>query len=265
LFRRARTGAGPAADDTDDALAADDVDAAASADEEPALVTPRRRGKAAARRKAEAAAGSDVELDSEAEPEPEPESDEDLNLKPSTMRGSETMYGYLVALELIVVSIINLTDTHGAGAPTGPQRLFGANISPHSLSVFGLAVSIAVLGIVHWVRHRFVVAFAGIIAAFFVTLPKVPNSLTTTHLVALVIPVVYAFVLTQRQRKDSLARTRQAGGAPARGSAPANRRGDAPAGRRSRKNEPAPTGPKPSSRYTPPKPKRRRPTKPPPA
>ena len=105
-------------------------------------------------------AESEAAFEPEAEPEPEAdeEADDELTLKPSTMRGSETMYGYLVALELVVVSVLNLTDTHGAGAPSGPQRLLGANISAHSLSVFGLAVSIALFGIVYWVRHRFVVA-----------------------------------------------------------------------------------------------------------
>jgi membrane protein implicated in regulation of membrane protease activity len=170
LFRWARPGAGPTEDDIDDA---DESNHSNSSD----VVTSDR------------------------------EPDEDLSLKPSAMRGQETMYGYLIALELIAVSILNLADTHGAGAPTGPQKIFGASLTSRQLSVFGLIVSIALLGVVYKVRHRFVVAFAGIIAAFFVTLPKVPNSLTATHLIALVIPVVYAFILTQRQRKAALAQS----------------------------------------------------------
>jgi hypothetical protein len=167
------------------------------------------------------------------------------------------MYGYLVAFELIVVSILNLTVTHGPGAPTGSQRVLGANVTPQTLSVIGLLASIALIGVVYWVRHRFVVAFAGIIAAFFVTLPKVPNSLTVAHLIALIVPVVYAFILTQRQRKASLAQSRQ-GGRSASRSSPADRRVEAAERRRNRRKGPEPTGPKASRRYTPPKPKRHR-------
>jgi hypothetical protein len=224
LFRWARPGAGPTEDDIDDA---DESNHSNSSD----VVTSDR------------------------------EPDEDLSLKPSAMRGQETMYGYLIALELIAVSILNLADTHGAGAPTGPQKIFGASLTSRQLSVFGLIVSIALLGVVYKVRHRFVVAFAGIIAAFFVTLPKVPNSLTATHLIALVIPVVYAFILTQRQRKAALAQSqaRQRGESTGSGrTAPADRRAEPSERRRNRRKGVEPTGPRANRRYTPPKRKRRR-------
>jgi hypothetical protein len=233
LFRRARADAGPTVDDTDYA----DDDAEDAHDLE------------------------DVDADDNSSPPVRAvsaEPDDELNLKPSELRGSEVMYGYMVAFELIVVSILNLTVTHGPGAPTGSQRLLGANLTPHTLSVIGLLASIALIGVVYWVRHRFVVAFAGIIAAFFVTLPKVPNTLTVAHLIALVVPVVYAFILTQRQRKASLAQSREGGRSASTRSSPADRRAGSTERRRNRRKGPETTGPKANRRYTPPKPKRNR-------
>ena len=71
-------------------------------------------------------------------------------------------------------------------------------------------------------------------AAFFVTLPsQVPNSVRAVHILALIIPVIYAFVLTQRQRQAATAR--QPAGGPARA---ARRQGDG-----DRDKRPAPGGP----------------------
>jgi hypothetical protein len=182
--------------------------------------------------------------------EPEPD---DLSLAPSAMRGSEAMYGYVVALELVAVSILNLVVTHGKGAPKHPST---------SIAVVGLVASIALAGVIR-THHRLIVPFAAIVAAFFATLPKVPNSLSLPHLFALVLPVVYAFVLTQRQRKAALTRGRAAkrGGSSAAGAGPATRRSSA-GGRRpprqSRRAAAIPTGPTKNRRYTPPKGKARR-------
>ena len=57
-------------------------------------------------------------------------------------------------------------------------------------------------------------ALAAIAAGFFVTLPKVPDRVTVFHLFGLIFPLVYTFVLTQRQRKDSAAlnKAKAAGG-----------------------------------------------------
>jgi hypothetical protein len=172
---------------------------------------------------------------------------DDPSLKPATMRGTEALYGYVVALELIGVSILNLTVTHGRGAPAHP---------PTRLSVIGLIGSIALIGVVR-IHHRLIVPFATIIAAFLVTLPKVPDSLTAAHLLALVIPVVYAFVLTQRQRKATTAQTRAGRSATSRAT-PAERRADAVGRRRGRQDAAAQSGPRPNRRYTPPKAKRPR-------
>jgi hypothetical protein len=174
------------------------------------------------------------------------------------------MYGYLVALELVVVAIVNLTVTHGAGAPKSPQT---------TLSLIGLVASIALVAIVR-TGNRMVVSLAAIGAAFFVTLPAVPNSVRSVHLLALIIPVIYAFILTQRQRRATTALARagrtarasqsqgqaqgQSKAAPTK--AAAGGRGPAdPGRRRSRKKGAAQAGPVASRRYTPPKPKRPRP------
>jgi hypothetical protein len=185
---------------------------------------------------------------------------DDLDLKPVTMRGPEALYGYIVALELIGVSVLNLTVTHGKGAPTHPSTEW---------AVIGLVASMALIPIVR-THHRLIVGFAAIIAAFFATLPKVPQSLSTAHLLALIIPVVYAFLLTQRQRKAATAQpragrtgaTRSAGAAgqstQSGRSTPADRRAQAGGGRRARRKGAVPSGPQANRRYTPPKSKRPR-------
>jgi hypothetical protein len=182
---------------------------------------------------------------------------DDASLKPSAMRGSEPLYGYLVGLELIAVSILNLVVTHGKGAPAHPST---------GLAVIGLVASIAATALVR-THHRLIVPLALIVAAFFVTLPRGPDSLGPAHIFALVIPVIYAFVVTQRQRKATQAfgRGRRSGDAKSTTakSTPAARRAEGSGRRRGRKQAGAPTGPAASPRYTPPKPKRRRPAPPP--
>lgn len=186
--------------------------------------------------------------------DPEPrrtgEADTRPRRKPSTMMWPEPLYGAVVALELIVIAVLNLTVTTGKGAPAHSQT---------TLSVVGLACAIG-FGALIFTRNRMVVSFAAIAAGFFVTLPKVPDRITVFHLFGLIFPLVYAFVLTQRQRKDSAAlnKARAAGGGARptpsenRARAQASRRDRR--GRRSKASEPA--GPAPNRRYTPPKPKR---------
>jgi hypothetical protein len=181
--------------------------------------------------------------------------EDDASLKPSTMRGNEAMWGYLVAAELILVSILNLTVTHGAGASTHPQT---------ALSVVGLLASIALLPIIRFTNHRFIVPLSAIGAAFFVTLPsQVPNTVRTAHILALIIPVIYAFVLTQRQRRAATAQAKErrssSGRAGTTKAAPAPRRAEDRRRGRGGKKASAQTGPSASRRYTPPKPKRPRP------
>jgi hypothetical protein len=173
------------------------------------------------------------------------------------MRGNEALYGYLVGLELIAVSIVNLVVTHGKGAPAHPST---------GLALIGLVASIAATALVR-THHRLIVPFALIVAAFFVTLPRGPDSLGPAHIFALIIPVVYAFVVTQRQRKASQALTRAGRSGAVKAttakSTPAGRGAEGAGRRRGRKQAVASTGPTASSRYTPPKPKRRKPAPPP--
>jgi hypothetical protein len=174
---------------------------------------------------------------------------DESQLKPTDMRGNEALYGYILAAELVVVSVFNLVFTHGKGAPAHP---------PTTLSVVGLIVSVAFGALVR-THNRFIVSFAALIAAFFVTLPRVPSKLFVFHLLALILPLIYALVLMQRQRKATLAAAKSGSGGR---QTPAQRRAEADARRRERRQQKrgAPPPPKvaPSRRYTPPKAKRPR-------
>jgi hypothetical protein len=179
---------------------------------------------------------------------------DDSDLKPTAMRGNELMYGYLIAAELILVAILNLSVIHGKGAPAHPSR---------AVEIVGLVASIGLLGVLQ-VRHRIIVPFAMIVVAYLVVYPKTPDSLTLAHLIGLVAPVIYAILLMQRQRKATLARTRSAT-ASGRASRPTpeERRSEALQRRQERRDRrrgitPA-AGPQRSSRYTPPKPRRPKP------
>jgi hypothetical protein len=181
---------------------------------------------------------------------------EEADLKPSAMRGTEPLYGYVVAAELLAVAILNLTDTHGAGAPAHPDKI---------LAAIGILAAAAVVAAIRFTRHRMIVGFVTIAAAFVVTLPKTPSSLRLVHIIAIAIPLIYAFILTQRQNKDRMAEVKRAragesGSNVARGGqTAAARRAEAQRRRRDRRGRRGvaePSGPKASSRYTPPKPKR---------
>lgn len=174
------------------------------------------------------------------------EQDEQEDLKPSAMRGNETIYGYVVLLELVAVAVINLAVTHGAGAPKHSQTL---------MSVIGLAAAAVYAGTLQ-TRNRFIVGFAAILTAFVVSIPQVPNSVKLYHVFGLVIPLVYALILTQRQRKAALAQVRK--GKAAAPKKAADRRADAIARRQDRKRGSVPSGPAASRRYTPPRAKRPR-------
>jgi hypothetical protein len=168
---------------------------------------------------------------------PEVTADEEAEggLKPSRMRGTETMYGYVVALELLVVSILNLTVTGGKGAPAHPNQALGLAAVVAAVLVFPILT----------VKSRTIVGVAVIVAGFFVTLPPVPQRLSLAHLFALLFPVIYALVLTQRQRKQANARLKEV----------RSDRVTEARSARSTARRPAPPVVK-SGRYTPPKAKR---------
>lgn len=178
--------------------------------------------------------------------------DAEAGLKPSTMRRPEPLYGYLIALELLAISVINLVVRHGKGAPKHPDT---------GVAIIGLVASLGLFLLIQS-RHRFIVGFGAIVAAFLVTLPKGPNSIQLYHLFGLVFPVVFALVLTQRQNRATKAQVK-AGLGPKRAT-PAERRAAADARHRERRDRrrgiapAATTGPKASRRYTPPKARRPR-------
>ncbi len=189
----------------------------------------------------------------EAEPVSQEEPGADLEaaeptLRPSRMRGTEPLYGYVIGLELLAVAIVQMVVRGGKGAPAHPQT---------GLQIAAIAASVAFFGVLQ-LRNRTIVGFAAIIAAFFVTLPRVPNSLSAVHIFALVFPLAYGLIISQRQRKAMMAAARgsRGGGASRREAARAAataRRSDR---RRGKRAEPAPSGPRPNARYTPPKAKR---------
>jgi len=162
--------------------------------------------------------------------------------KPSTMQGNEFLYGHVVAAILIAVAIANFLIRHGTGAPTHPQT---------TLQIIGLIAAVALLPILR-TRNRFIAPFAAVIAAFFVTFPRGPNSVQSMHVIAIVFPLVYALLLTQRQRKAAIAQAK-AGGSTRPPARSARRK-------RSKKDEDdssnRPKAPTPNRRYTPPKAKR---------
>ena len=191
----------------------------------------------------------------DSEPDSAPSAPVASGLKPSTMRGNEALFGYVVGVALVVVAILNLTVTHGTGAPAHPQT---------TLEAVGVAASLAFFGAIQ-TKNRMIAGFGAILAAFFVTLPRVPNSLSVAHIIALVLPMAYGLIITQRQRREMPRPARAKRGAAVadtKGGRPGKARaGATPAtGRRRRGKHPEPVnGPQPSARYTPPKAKRQQP------
>lgn len=170
-------------------------------------------------------------------------------LKPSAMRGSEPLYGYVVGLELLVVAVLNLTVTHGKGAPAHPQT---------TLAAIGVVTSLGFVAVIR-LKNRMAAGFGAIVAAFFVTLPRVPNSMAIAHIFALVIPMAYGLIITQRQRRDTPKLARGARGAGAGGAKSSAGTGQVPSGgrRRGRKTPEPVSGPRQNARYTPPKSKQK--------
>jgi hypothetical protein len=175
--------------------------------------------------------------------------EDDLDLKPTTMRRPEPLYGYVVAVELIFVSVLNLAVTHGKGAPTHPATVW---------SVVGLLASIGLIPVIRFTNHRLIVAFYTVVATFLATQPRTPTSLAVTHFLALGIAIVYAFWLSQRQRKAVRAGAGRSASRPAEARSSRQATGHSGGRRRSRREKNPATGPQASRRYTPPKTKRAR-------
>lgn len=158
---------------------------------------------------------------------------------PTRMQGREPFYGYIVAALIAIAAVLNMVVT------LGPR--------PTTADLIESAVAIVLAGALAYTiarySHRMLSPFVAIIAAFFITLPPVPTTLSVPHLVVLVVALVWFFIVTQRQRQadKALAKSGVRRGA---GSSTATRRR-----RGSKADEPEPKGPPPNRRYTPPKPK----------
>lgn len=174
--------------------------------------------------------------------------DPESHLKPSAMRGSEARYGLGIAAILVVVAVLNLAVRHGKGAPKHPST---------GLEIIGLVAALAVFPLLR-TRNRFIVPFGAVVAAFFVTLPNAPNSVKSLHVLAIIFPLVYALLLTQRQRKAAMADARSR--AKTRSSGQSSTTGNTRTSGRSRRGAKADAaaGPSANRRYTPPKAKRAR-------
>ena len=211
------------------------------------------------RRPATTDTGTDTRTDASHEEPPAPPVQPDVvtpdqDLRPSRMRGTESLYGYVVGLELLAMAIVQIVVRGGKGAPAHPQT---------TLQIVAIVAALAFFGILQ-VRNRTIVGFAAIIAAFFVTIPRVPNALGAAHIFTLVVPLAYGLIISQRQRKAMMAAARagrggggRAGGVSRREAArseAASRRADRRRGGKGAESQP--TGPRPSARYTPPKAKR---------
>lgn len=172
--------------------------------------------------------------------------DPSTTAKPSAMQGREFLYGHLVAGALIAVAIANFVIRHGTGAPKHPQT---------TLSIIGLVAAVALLPVLR-TRNRFIAPFAAVIAAFFVTFPRGPSRLQSLHVIAIIVPLVWALLLTQRQRKAAMAQAKARGAARS-----AERSTERPRRRKSRRGkdteeEVRSRVPERNRRYTPPKAKR---------
>jgi hypothetical protein len=155
------------------------------------------------------------------------------------MKGNEPTLGYGLVAVLIIVAVADLLITKGKGAPK------------HTTAwepVVGIVLALVVAGTLR-LRNRMVTPLIAVVAVFFLTLDKGPNSLELPHLFALILSIAYALTLSMRQRREQRALTGM--------SAAQTRRAQADARRRRRKGEPeVETGPKrpaASRRYTPPK------------
>ena len=144
-------------------------------------------------------------------PPPEDEPEDTEARSPSEMQGSEELYGYIVAAELLLASVISFLTRHSAGVPANQVQTWKY--------VASFAAALALIPVIR-TRRRMAAGFASIIAAFVVSLPPGTKSQQLIHVLVLVIPLAYALLLTQRQRKATLAVGGPGGGGRATPAAP---------------------------------------------
>lgn len=182
-------------------------------------------------------------------------------LPPSRLQGTEPMYGWVVGLEILAVSVVVAFARHGAGAPKT------VSTADDVLMAAGIALALAYLALLR-VRNRTIAAFGAIIAAYIPSLVPGPTWVRDVTEIGLLPPLIYAVIVAQRMRKATKAAMSnpkaQAGpsGRPpgtktnGRASARSSRERPAPRSRRGSNQGLTSTGPQRNARYTPPKPKR---------
>lgn len=162
---------------------------------------------------------------------------------PSALAGREPLFAGIVGGVLVVVSILMLVVTKGAGAPAHIQPLWPA---------LGLAFGLATLASLRWGR-RLPTAIAAIVGGFGVAQGRTPTSLVGFKTVGLLAPVAFGMIIFRRQSKADKARraARPRVDAATRKAEGSNRGPAAATGRRVVPGKPIPSG-----RYTPPKARR---------
>lgn len=173
-------------------------------------------------------------------PRPDPAPAE---LKPIDLRDWEIPAGYVVAGLIVVAAVIELTITHGQGAPPTPPRILpGVSI----VLAIGVALTIRF-------RNRIVTGIAAAAAALVLSFVQVPVSVGVVRVVGFIAAFAYAFIIIQRQSSAQRRLNREA---RERGRGGASRGGSTGRGGQGGRNAPEPTsGPRASRRYTPPKPR----------
>jgi hypothetical protein len=116
----------------------------------------------------------------------------DLELPSSRMRRNEAQYGYLVVVEMVVVAVLQLVIRTGPGAPKHPNTF---------LEVAALVVAAAQFGVIRS-KNRTFTALGVIVSGLLIDIPTVPNRLVYAKLFAVLIPLIYGFVLMRRGNRS---------------------------------------------------------------
>lgn len=151
-------------------------------------------------------------------------------LRPMELREWEIPLGYAIAAILVVVAVLELTVTTGAGAPKTHNPILPAVAIVSALT---MAATIRF-------KNRFVTALSGVVGGVLINFAQTPHSLSIPRSIGFLVPFAYAFVVVNRHNRAVRVQ---------RGPRNAGQGG----ARRGSKVQPEPTGPKASRRYTPPK------------
>lgn len=153
-------------------------------------------------------------------------------LRPMELREWEIPAGYAVAGVIVLLAILELTVTHGKGAVKNPSPV---------LPLLAVVMALVQAATIRF-KNRLLTALTGVAGGLLIVATRVPDSLAVPHSFGFLVPIIYAFLVTNRHNRAQRAlrgpRNQARGG-----------------GRRGSNAAPEPTGPKASRRYTPPRPK----------